>query len=288
MTTLSSAVKRASVLADRVAPPPPGLTVLIYHRVGGGSDSAVDLDVDVFERQLEHLAEHHRVVSLDDAVAELRSGVADGWASTPATTPETDDQTSDEGRRGVVLTFDDGTSDFTDTVVPALERHGLPATLYAATEFIDEETDFPWGAPPASWAALRDSLTTGVVTVGSHTHSHWLLDRLDPDALDADLDRSIALIGDQLGAAPAHFAYPKAIPGSPAAEIAVRRRFDSAALAGSRVNRPGATDLHRIWRTPIQRSDDPALFAAKAAGGLRLEGELRALLVRARSRGASR
>ncbi len=53
-------VKYASSLADRLVHPPAGVTVLIHHRVGGGSGSEVDLDPADFERQLEHLAEHHR------------------------------------------------------------------------------------------------------------------------------------------------------------------------------------------------------------------------------------
>ena len=271
------------MLADRVITPARGVTVLIYHRVGGGSGGAVDLDIDVFDRQLAHLAEHHRVITLDEAVGELTAGHVDGWGSSAAA-GERDALPAPSP--AVVLTFDDGTTDFTEVVVPALERHHLPATLYAATHFIDEQQDFPWDAPPATWSALADALTTGLVTIGSHTHSHWLLDRLDPAALDADLDRSIELIEDHLALTPTHFAYPKAIPGSPDAEIAVRRRFRTAALAGSRVNRHSRTDLHRLYRTPIQRSDDDAFFAAKAGGGLRLEGELRALVVRARARGA--
>ena len=61
-----------------------------------------------------------------------------------------------------------------------------------------------------------------------------------------------------------------------------------AALARSRVNQPSTTDLHRLWRTPIQRSDGFDVFAAKAAGGLRLEGELRDLVARIKYRGATR
>lgn len=267
-----SLVKRASSVADRIAPPPAGVTVLIHHRVGGGSDSEVDLDPADFERQLEHLVAHHRVLTLDEALQQLAG-------AEPA---------ADPSRPPVVLTFDDGTADFTDVVVPLLVRHGVPATLYAATDFIDRSLDFPWGAPPTSWAALRDAASSGLVTIGSHTHSHWLLDRLEPAAIAADLDRSIELIGSHLGAAPRHFAYPKALPGSAAAEIEVRRRFDSAALANSRVNRPGYTDPHRLWRTPVQRSDGFRWFAAKAAGGMRLEGWLRATVSRAKYRGQQR
>ena len=162
----------------------------------------------MFDRQLEHLAEHHRVLSLDDAVAELTAGTSDGWAAAPSS-HEAPQHGADE-RRGVVITFDDGTVDFTDVVVPALDRHRLPATLFVATHFVDEQENFPWGAPPTSWSALRDSLTSGNVTIGSHTHAHWLLDRLDPDAITTDLDRSIELIGEHLAVDARHFAYPKA------------------------------------------------------------------------------
>jgi peptidoglycan/xylan/chitin deacetylase (PgdA/CDA1 family) len=266
-------VKQVLVQGDRVMKPADGVTVLIYHRVGGGSGGEVDLDVDAFRAQLEHLRDHHTVIDLDTAAAVLAADAGGGAVA---------------HERAVVVTFDDGTDDFCDVVVPALVEHGIPATMYAATHFIDTGEAFPWGAAPASWAGLRDAVSTGLVTIGSHTHTHALLDRAEPAEIGAELDRSIDMIGEHIGTAPAHFAYPKALPGSEAAEAEVRRRFTTAALARSRVNRPGATDLHRLWRTPIQRSDGFDFFAVKAAGGLRLEGELRDLLARVKYRGATR
>ncbi len=264
---LSSALKRTSTMFDKVARPRSGVVVLIYHRVGGGSSSQVDLDPTVFDAHLAHLAEHHHVVTLDHAVRALTAG---------------------EPLEGVVITFDDGTTDFLDYTVPALVRHGLPATLYAATAYIDSGERFPWDAPPVSWAGLREATATGLVTVGSHTHTHALLDRLSPADMCDDLDRSIELIGSNLGVVPSHFAYPKAVPGSPAAEVAVRRRFSSAALAGSRVNRSGHVDVHRLHRTPVQRSDGQTYFEAKARGGMRLEGRLRAVHAGIKYRGDTR
>ena len=269
MTLLKAAVTRASGLVDRVAPPPAGITILIYHRVGGGSTSAVDLDPALFDEQLAMLASDFRVITLGAAIDELAK---------PAR----------EHQPGVVLTFDDGTVDFTEVAVPLLVRHGLPATLYAATEFIDAGDDFPWGAPPTSWAALRDARSTGLIEVGSHTHSHRLLDRLDASTVADDLQRSIDLIENNVGACPLDFGYPKAVAGSPAAEIEVRRRFRSAALASNRVNRAGHADVHRLGRTPIQTSDTGSLFRAKAGGGMRLEGQLRSAAARLRYRRATR
>ncbi len=282
MGRVNQLIERASLLADGVAPPPAGVTILIYHRVEGGSDSAVDMPSEQFARQLDHLLEHHTVISLDDAVATLST--EHGWAADHAKPAE---EVADDDPAPVVITFDDGTDDFVDHALPTIVARDVPVTLYAATSFIDEGVRFPWDAPPAAWSGLREAHATGLVQIESHTHTHSLLDKLPASDMDAELDRSIELIGEQIGTAPRHFAYPKAVPGSAQAEVAVRRRFDSAALARSRVNRPGSTDLHRLWRTPVKRSDTDEVFAAKAAGGMRLDGELRALIARMRYRASS-
>lgn len=255
-------LQHAAATYDRLRPPPPGVVVLIYHRVGGDTDSAVDLPVDVFEAQMALLAGTRPVLALDAAVDQLAAG----------RTPE-----------GVVITFDDGTSDFHEHAMPVLERHGLPCTLYAATGFIDAGSPMPWGAPSATWEGLRAAVATGLVTIGSHTRDHPLLDRLSRDEVAEQLDASIASITTEIGAPPRHFAYPKAIAPNVAAEIAVRTRFASAALAGSRTNR-GGDDLHRLGRTPVQRSDTPEIFGAKLHGGLRLEGAVRDRVTRWRAR----
>ena len=178
---ISRALKRAARI---VQPSASGLVILIYHRVGAGTPSAVDLPLDVFRRQLAWLAEHRTVVSLDAAIGALADGVnVDDWT---------------------VLTFDDGTVDFTEHALPALSDVGLPATLYLSTSLVDEQRPFPWGAPPVSWAALRDASTSRLITVGSHTHTHKLLDRCDEATIVDELDRSIDRIGTELGQAPMH------------------------------------------------------------------------------------
>lgn len=256
-----TAVQQAANLYDRLRPAPDGVVVLIYHRVGGGTESAVDLPVDVFRQQMKVLAAARTVLGLDDAVGRLADG---------------------QQPSGVVITFDDGTPDFYEVAVPVLETLGLPATLYAATGPIDRGGPMPWGVPSATWAGLRAAVATGLVTIGSHTRDHPLLDRLERAAVAEQLDTSIASITEQIGEAPRHFAYPKAVPGNPAAEIEVRRRFASAAIAGNRVNIAGG-DLHRLTRTPIHRSDSPATFARKVNGGMRLEGSVREVVARARA-----
>lgn len=268
-TTISSAAKQTLKLAargaDAVIGEQSGITILIYHRVGAGSGGEMDLEPRVFEDQLSWLRERHRVLTLDDAVQEL---------ARPAGTPQSP---------GVVLTFDDGTADWVDHVLPALDRHGLPATFYVSTDFVDRGAPFPGDGRPVSWSGLRELASSPLATIGSHTHRHLLLDRLASDQVAEELDRSVELLEDHLGLRPDHFCYPKAVAGSTTADAAVRRRFRSAVLAGTRSNRPGV-DLHRLARSPIQRSDGVRSFRRKAAGGMRLEDDLRRGLNRLRYR----
>jgi peptidoglycan/xylan/chitin deacetylase (PgdA/CDA1 family) len=252
-----------------LAPSRPGIVVLIYHRIGAGSGLEIDLEPALFDRQLDALAATGNAVPLAAAVESLAStGTGAG-----------------DGRRATVVTFDDGTADFVDVALPLIVRHRIPVTLYLATAFVEEQRPFPDDGRPLSWNALRDACATGLVDVGSHTHTHAVLDRLPAAQVAGELDRSKQLIEERLGRPCADFAYPKALPPTAEADAAVRARFCSAALAGTRANRPGHTDVYRLARSPVQRSDGMEYFTKKAAGGMRLEDDLRRVLNRWRYRG---
>ncbi len=262
---LRRAVKSTAAFVDLVRKPVLGIVVLVYHRVGGDSNLETDLPLDLFARQVEELASSGLVVPLSDALEHLRGGSIPRESGNP-----------------VVVTFDDGSRDFAENALPVLVRHGLPVTLYAATWFVDAGEQFAHGAAPLSWAALEDACATGLVEVGSHTHRHRLLDRISiADAID-EMDRSIELIGGKLGRPPLDLAYPKALGARGEIEREVRRRFRSAALAGTRPNPVGRTDLHRLARSPIQRSDGMRWFRKKVGGGLASEDSLRRAVNRVR------
>src|SRR4051794_29791726 len=120
-------VKAAAAGADALRSPKPGVVVLLYHRVGGTTDSAVDLPVALFEEQMSEIAT--RATSLDAALEEL-SG------QSPPTA------------RDIVVTFDDGTADFAEVALPILTRHRVPAVVYVATDFIERQIPFPGAATP--------------------------------------------------------------------------------------------------------------------------------------------
>jgi peptidoglycan/xylan/chitin deacetylase (PgdA/CDA1 family) len=239
------AVKAAVLPGGIITRRRPGdVVVLLYHRVGGGGGE-IDLPAPVFERQLATLAADDRVLTLDQAVAGDPEG-------------------------GVVVSVDDGYRDFSETVLPLLVRHRVPAVLYLATGLVAGEGDGPDDPDALTWSQLAEAVATGLVTVGSHTHDHVDLCSVPEPVCRDELVRSKELIEDRLGVACRHFAYPWAV-GSPTADRLVRELFDSAALDAWRTNRAGATDPWRLGRTPMLASDGLAFFKAKTQG--RLDGE---------------
>ena len=133
------AVKATAAAVDVLRRPAPGVVVLIYHRVGTGTGSEIDLPTELFDEEMAWLAQNRRPISLDEAV-ELLEG-----PSAP------------DGPPPVVVTFDDGTIDFVDRAVPVLDHHRVPATLYLATDFAERQRAFPSDAAFPSMTIRRMS-----------------------------------------------------------------------------------------------------------------------------------
>lgn len=257
-------VKRGLADLGRAAPAR-GTTILIYHRVGGGSSDERDVDVESFERQLD-LLRRHRVVSLDEALDALDAG-------------------DDEAR--VVLTFDDGFADVHEHAFPRLVERGLPFTLYVSTAFIGGQMHWEGSTasgpgPALSWPQLAELAASPLCTIGNHTHTHARPERLSAD----ELDRCTQTLTERLGVAVDHFAYPWGIR-VPQAEAWLAERFRSAVLCRVGRNLP-ATHRLRLHRVPVRRTDPLEFFAAKLQGGLGPERAYETLVTVAKRLGVGR
>lgn len=229
--------------------PAEGVTVLIYHRIGGPGRDEMDMHPEDFSDQMRLLASQ-QVVSLDEALAGLRRG---------------------ETASRVVLTFDDGFADVYTHAWPILRGLGLPFTVYLATAHVGGEMRWEGstakapGAPALTWRQLEEMVASGLCTVGNHTHSH-----ARPEALsEEELDRCNQEVEEHLGVVSKHFAYPWGQP-VPSMDSALGARFDSAATGRLGRNVPG-TDPLRLMRVPVRRTDPVEFFRAKLAGNLRPE-----------------
>ena len=244
--------KSLALASGLIGKPPTGLTVLLYHRIGAGERN-IDLSTDAFERQLAYLSEHCTVVPLAEGLERASNSLDEDL---------------------IALSFDDGTDDFHIHALPLLERYGLPAINYVTTRPVHERTPLRgWGrhtAPAMTWAQLGECVDSGLVEIGSHTHTHADLDRVPADQAAEELRRSQELICHHLQRPCRHFAYPHAVY-TPGAEALVRERYDTAAVGGWTKNAAGRVDHYRITRIPVTRADGPVYFRAKLAGRMGAE-----------------
>ena len=98
---------------------PPRLSILIYHRVLAQPDPLFPGEVDAvaFDRHMSLLKRCFKVMPLLKAVRLLEQGRLP--------------------RRAACITFDDGYADNAQVALPILQRHGLCATFFIATGFLD-------------------------------------------------------------------------------------------------------------------------------------------------------
>jgi peptidoglycan/xylan/chitin deacetylase (PgdA/CDA1 family) len=128
---------RAAIRPRRSRP-----VILMYHRVAVVQHDPWGLAVHPgrFEEQIAYVKHYRTPMSMEELVDRLRS------KSLPA--------------NAVAITFDDGYRDNLVNAKPVLARHGVPATLFLATGFINQNTPFWWDELAtmilASTQAIRD------------------------------------------------------------------------------------------------------------------------------------
>jgi len=154
--------------------------ILLYHHVAPERP----ITPRGFEAQLRFLIDQgYRGLSISDLV-----GVSQGEkaVSQPA----------------FALTFDDGYRNNWEHAFPILKKLSVPATIYLVTERVGADGFL-------SWADIKAMSTSGLVTFGSHTHTHRHFVRTEPyQNLEEELRQSKAIIEGQLGTPCEHLAWP--------------------------------------------------------------------------------
>jgi peptidoglycan/xylan/chitin deacetylase (PgdA/CDA1 family) len=162
--------------------------ILTYHSVDA-SGSVISVSPRVFRDQMAWLAETGtRVVPLSEI------------QSTPA---------------AVALTFDDGFQNFFEHVMPVLDQHRFPATVFVVSGYCGAANTWPSQPlrPPVgridlmSWSELEQVAKAGI-SVGSHTATHPFLTHLPEPEVEEELRSSRTMIEDRTGRSVITFAYP--------------------------------------------------------------------------------
>jgi peptidoglycan/xylan/chitin deacetylase (PgdA/CDA1 family) len=147
-----------------------------------------------------------------DFAAQMAHLAAEGYQPITALDLARKRAIGDSPARPVVLTFDDAFTDFETAVMPILQKHGFPATLYVPTAYAGRTASWLRDCnedrrPVLSWRALSDVVSVGI-EVASHSHTHPQLDRLAMPLVRDEVRRSRLILEDNLGVPIEGFAYP--------------------------------------------------------------------------------
>jgi peptidoglycan/xylan/chitin deacetylase (PgdA/CDA1 family) len=253
------------------------IPILMYHSIADENESAgayyrIATRPEVFRTQMRFLSKSgYQTCTLSQACSILDSSEPTG--------------------RKVVVTFDDGYSNFYMHAFPILQEFGFTATMFLPTAFIGEAEQQFKGRDCLTWSNVREMQKFGI-SFGSHTVSHPQLYGLNRTDIERELTDSKKAIDDNTGYATESFAYPYAFPQVDAEFKKIIR--ESLQKAGYRngtcttIGRASASsDPFFLERLPLNDLDDEALLRAKLEGAYDWMGTFQSLIKRTRSRRAT-
>jgi len=226
-----------------------GTPILVYHRFGP-APSRMTVRTSVFESQLEQVKEQgYTVIPLRALVAHLRG---DGPPPPP---------------RSVVITVDDGHRSIYTDMLPVLQRHLIPVTLFVYPSAVSN------AAYALTWEQLRQLAALRLVEIHSHTywHPNFVEEkrRLIPQAyarlVEEQLQKSRAILQDRLRTRVDLLSWPFGIHDDDLVHAAVRAGY-VAAVTLERRHATSADPIMALPRYLVTDEDRGARFRALLEG----------------------
>jgi len=162
------------------------VVVLMYHAVNNSGWKHAIIPEE-FERQMKYLSRRGGVVPLSKIAAYMQ-----GEPNMPRTM--------------TAVTFDDGYQDFSNTVLPIVEKYQIPVTLFLTTD-LTLKTNLI-GTTRISKDELVKLSNNPLISIESHGRSHSHLTTLSKKEVLEELAHSMKDIEVFTGTKPIYFAYP--------------------------------------------------------------------------------
>lgn len=251
----------------------PRACVLVYHRVA--NIDFVDPQHDdwnvssrQFEKQIRALADFAEIVPLERLPDRLRD-------ETPCTKPI------------VCVTLDDGYATCYTEVLPVLQRYGVHATMFVVTDAIGRNGPLAFdgwsrknfrNVPPEvcrsmNWQEVDECVSSGLVSIGSHSHTHRKGTESSSSDFREEAERSRSVLVQRLGASHASmYAYPY---GASRLGFVPDEYTSAVKMAGFRMAvstdlgmATSESDLFMLPRVEAHTLDQPWVLRAKSHGAL--------------------
>lgn len=118
---------------------------------------------------------------------------------------------------------------------------------------------------PLTLSQLQDLARHPLVTIGSHTHCHSLLDRIDMHRAESSVRTSVRLLQEWTGRKIEHFAYPNGNHTAPLEQLMQRLGFKTAAAGGAELWNV-SSNAFAFPRIPVGRFDSAERLALRLVG----------------------
>jgi len=208
------------------------VVVLFYHRIADDRANAWTTSHRHFARQIEWLARHFQIVSLEEAQRRIRVGNDRPCAS---------------------ITFDDGYAENCRAAIPTLIRRRIPCTYFVTLDHVLHGEPFAHDVAqgnrfaPNSLKQLRAMAGAGI-EIGAHTYTHPDLARItDEDRLRREVVEAGRELADLLGRPVRYFAFPfgqRENLTSRAFQLAREAGYEAVCSAYGGYNFPGDDPFH--------------------------------------------
>jgi len=233
------------------------ISILMYHRISDASEGnippyfRVNTSPARFEQQMRFLSESdYKVIDLTHAVELLKRNAFT--------------------RNHVVITFDDGFSDFYTAAFPILSKYRFPATMFLPTGCIGQTRKQFKNADCLTWNEVKE-LSQARISFGSHTVNHPKLKELSYAEIRNELRDSRTTLEQNLQGPINTFAYPYAFPETNKSFVStltqILQETGYICCVTTIIGNASASDsAFALKRIPMNDCDDLTLFAAKLNG----------------------
>ncbi len=153
----------------------------MYHRFDENKYPSTNIRLEIFNKHLEEI----KKLNLEFISFEKFEKILDEEIS----------------KSYLLLTVDDAFTSFYLNAWPIIKKNKIPMILFVSTREVGK-----YGY--MTWNQIKEIESSGLVTIGNHSHSHEYLIDWNANAIKNDLEKSIKIFKEKLGHSPKLFSYP--------------------------------------------------------------------------------
>jgi len=161
--------------------PDKGVIALMYHRFNENKYPSTNIRNEIFSEHLDEINNSKfEFITFDKFNEIIKSKMEKSY---------------------LLLTIDDGFESFYLNAWPVLKKREIPFILFVSTREVGNNGYM-------TWKQIKEIESSGLATIGNHSHTHEYLIDWEEKKIRDDLEKSIKIFKEELGYSPKLFSYP--------------------------------------------------------------------------------